>query len=683
MSSIAPAEAASVLLVDATDSYRGVVASILAQLGFHVTEAGDAEQAERAMKAASFEVAVVDEGLPDRRGADLVPALLALGPSTRILLVIGPESEMASCRDLCDEIGASLALRGPLHPHVLAQRVELLATTRVSQLPDDADQLVSDEVRQQAELAEQQLREVRRDFQERLPFKLDLLADLMRRARSESFEPDLFREMLGCAHALHGTAGTLGFGEVSSVAARVEQAAKQVLAGAETSEIPWDGLDTALERAREAPEKLSLLSSTPVRPGGIATVLVVDDDPDMVAAITEIGRRQLVSVSGATTPEQALARTDEIRFDGAIIDINLGPGVSPFELAEELRSVEGSADLPIAFMSADGSVPNRVAAAAAGATLFLKKPIDPHDLGEAVRGFAAARTAARPRVMVVDDDEFFRGHISSILVQQGMGVTSLGDPVRMLEIIDQVKPDLMLLDVNMPEIDGYDVCRMLRSTGAWRELPVLFLTGETGAEARLKCFRAGGDDYIEKPVIREELLARIGVRLERARLFRDRADRDALTGLPNRRAFLELFKLRVADGQRHDRPVSLCVIDLDRFKRINDEYGHLCGDRVLASMGKLLASRFRTVDVRGRWGGEEFAVAFYGEDRDTARMIIGRVLEDFRAIRFEGDDGREFRTSFSAGVATFPDDGRTFDELFRAADQRLYEAKESGRDQIR
>ncbi|MBW2278582.1 MAG: response regulator, partial [Deltaproteobacteria bacterium] len=334
MSARATTPAASVLLVDGTVSYRGVVASMLGQLGYRVTEVGDAEQAELAMKASTFEVAVVDEALPDRPGTDLIPALCALGPSTRILLVLGPESEVLSCEKLSESIGAAVVLRGPLHPNALTQRVDLLATKSPSQLPSDSEQPVSQEVQQQAEIAEQQLRILMRDYQEQLPAKLDQLAGLIRLARDPTADAEVYRELRSCAHGLHGTAGTLGFGEVSSVASRVEQAAKQVLAGAKSSDVPWERLNAALERAQSAPEKLSLLSSIPVRPGGIATVLVVDDDPDMLAAITEIGRRQLITVLGATTADQALDRTAEVRFDGAIIDINLGPGVSPFDLAE-------------------------------------------------------------------------------------------------------------------------------------------------------------------------------------------------------------------------------------------------------------------------------------------------------------------------------------------------------------
>lgn len=157
---------------------------------------------------------------------------------------------------------------------------------------------------------------------------------------------------------------------------------------------------------------------------------------------------------------------------------------------------------------------------------------------------------------------------------------------------------------------------------------------------------------------------------------------DPLSGLPNRHLLSDSLNQLMQSCRRRGTSFALALIDLDRFKQVNDTYGHLAGDRVLGGFGRLLASRFRTMDVRGRWGGEEFVLAFYGEDAETARMIIGRVKEEFDRMSFRGDHGETFEVRFSAGISSFPDDGRTFEELFRVVDQRLYAAKEAGRDRI-
>jgi len=502
-------------------------------------------------------------------------------------------------------------------------------------------------------------------------------------AKANPDDEEKIREAHRVAHTIHGTAGTLGFNEISAATRGIEEVLKRIMTGAVARDEEWVVIDKNLRLAQTAPERPSLLFSAPtLRVANLATVLVVDADRDAMVHLDAIGRQNLVQIVAAENVEEALLAARTKKIDGAVIDIDLPPQDSAFHIAQELRSLEGMGNLSIAFMANDSSLTNRVAAAHAGSSQFLKKPLTSESLMEAIRYFSAVKTNESVRVLVVDDDEYFREHIAAILDDNGMEVSSLGQPERIIEVVQTFTPDILLLDVVMPKVSGLDVCRMLRSMSEWKNLPILFLTAQSSTEARLECFLAGGDDYIEKPVLKEELLARIGVRVERVRLFRERADLDMLTRLPNRRAFLEAFKMRVAEGSRYDRPVSLCILDLDRFKYINDTYGHLAGDRVLAGLGKLLASRFRTVDVRGRWGGEEFAVAFYSEEGDTTKMIMKRVLAEFRRIEFEGDLGQKFHVTFSGGIATYPADGTTFDQLFRLADERLYLAKQSGRARV-
>ncbi len=665
---------ASILLMDGLESYRARVASALRELGFEVVEAGGAEQAEKAARVESFAAAVIDGCSRSREARGLVRRLRETAPRTRIALVVSPEQEAGE-----DARGAVRLMRGPLHPGALAREtvrmLEASAPDVVSRPPKPPRRSSATE----GSLAESRLRDIRRQYGQRLPSEIDELVRCCREAREAEDGTEALRGIKRLAHTIHGTAGTMGFEEVSEATARIESIAARCLGGEEPTDEHWRGIDAELERARTAPGRISLASESPVRASEVATVLVVDDDPEILASVELLARRNLVRAISAENPEQALLRAGENELDGAIIDINLGPGVDPSRTAQDLRSSEGNEQLPIAFMSVDGSVPNRVAAAAAGATQFLKKPLSAGEFVEAVQIFSSRRRQTSWRVLIVDDDPAFAAHIAAILEADGMRVAVLDEPERALETLDRERPDLMLLDVVMPEICGFDVCRMVRSTASWRRLPILFLTAEQSAAVRVECFRAGGDDYIQKPVVREELLARIGVRIERLRMFRERADRDALTGLANRRSFLESFRLRLADSSRHGRPLSLGLMDLDHFKRINDTHGHLAGDRVLAAFGKLLASRFRETDIRGRWGGEEFTVAFYGEDGETARMILGRLLDELREMSFTGDDGESFRVTFSAGVATYPDDGSAFDELLRTADERLYRAKDAGR----
>jgi diguanylate cyclase (GGDEF)-like protein len=248
-----------------------------------------------------------------------------------------------------------------------------------------------------------------------------------------------------------------------------------------------------------------------------------------------------------------------------------------------------------------------------------------------------------------------------------------------LEALEELKPDLLILDVMLPGVNGFDIARMLRTTQMWQDLPIVFLTGRTDLESRVAAFESGADDYLAKPIVYEELLAHVRMRLERRRLLREMTEKDPLTKLLSRRTLLELLASRLSEARRHGRSLSLALLDVDHFKRVNDLHGHGVGDHVLAALGRLLNERFRLEDLRGRWGGEEFLIVFPGETAETAAGVLTRVLSEFQRIPFQGERGEVFHVSFSAGVSSFPDDGEEIQTLLRAADQRLYAAKDAGR----
>lgn len=160
------------------------------------------------------------------------------------------------------------------------------------------------------------------------------------------------------------------------------------------------------------------------------------------------------------------------------------------------------------------------------------------------------------------------------------------------------------------------------------------------------------------------------------------ASRDALTQIYNKRFFVERLHSEHAFSIRHKAALSLVMFDIDHFKRINDSHGHAAGDEVLATIGALFNSRFRQEDLRGRWGGEEFVVAFFDEWSESARQVLSRASAELASLEFSGAKGKTFSCTMSAGIAAFPVDGQNLDELFRAADARLYHAKASGRNRI-
>ena len=412
-------------------------------------------------------------------------------------------------------------------------------------------------------------------------------------------------------------------------------------------------------------------------------LLVVDADEAARQHVVALGREHYVRTDAADGCASALemAHNGE-HFDLVFIDVMLPPTNAAFGLARSLRALPGYERVPIAFLADGSNVAHRVAAAHAGGSLYLAKPLDAYTFGASVEQLLALGEARHARVLVIDDDEDFSLTVASILGLDGMLVTVLTDTSRILDVMDEESPDLVLLDVTMPNVNGFDIARMLRTTPRWQDVPILFLTGRSDVDTRVAAFEAGGDDYLAKPIAENELLARVRARLERRRLFREMTEKDPVTHVLSRRSLVEALAGRLSESRRHGRQLSVALLDLDQFKRVNDTYGHTVGDQVLATLGRLLGERFRLEDLRGRWGGEEFVIVFPGEAVEMAAEVLRRVLTEFANISFRGDHGDAFHVSFSAGVASFPEDGTTIDTLLKAADLRLYQAKAAGRNRV-
>jgi diguanylate cyclase (GGDEF)-like protein len=484
------------------------------------------------------------------------------------------------------------------------------------------------------------------------------------------------------AHRLRGTAGAYGRADAGAAAGDVEDLLRPVAAMGGT-------VDAALAAACQS--ALARITLSDAGPAALPTpaaalpegdrLLVVDDDPEVLRAIAGFARRHVLEVVPAANAAEAVERARWPRVAAAFLDLDPG-GDDAFALARQLRALPGLADLPLAFVAVDQTLENRVAAAHAGASLFLDKPVTRERFDSAVDDLLRAADPFRDRVLALEDDPEVGAQIATVLGAERLAVRVIDDPGQLLAELESFRPTLLLLDVMLPRISGYDVCRALRTSQPWQTLPVLFLTARTDDHSRLEAYRAGGTDFIPKPVLPEELVVRVRMHLRHARAEHDQAERDSLTGLLLRRPFFEGLEQRLAEARRRRHPLGLALLDLDFFKRINDTYGHLVGDQVLASLGHLMRQRFRLEDLRGRWGGEEFVAAFPAQSGAVAAGVVDRLRAEFAAIPFRAADGTAFHARFTAGIAAFPDDGASIHDLIRTADERLGTAKRAGRDRV-
>ena len=245
-------------------------------------------------------------------------------------------------------------------------------------------------------------------------------------------------------------------------------------------------------------------------------------------------------------------------------------------------------------------------------------------------------------------------------------------------------PDLILLDVVMPGMDGYQVCRQLKAEPDTANIPVIFVTSLSDEEDEEKGLKMGAVDYITKPFRTAIVMARVENHLNLKRyqdLLKRQSSLDGLTGLPNRRAFDELIEQEWRRGARLKTKLSLIMLDVDHFKQFNDHYGHLAGDDCLRQVGQELASVGRSIDFVGRYGGEEFACILPHTDLQGAEKVAERLKKAIVGLGITHEySSAAPQVTISMGVATaLPVNERSPEELIDAADKMLYEAKDSGR----
>jgi len=295
-------------------------------------------------------------------------------------------------------------------------------------------------------------------------------------------------------------------------------------------------------------------------------------------------------------------------------------------------------------------------------------------------------------LLIIDDDASVHDLIDFHLEGAIDNIMHAVSPSQGIQMAIDSVPDMILLDIEMPKMDGFQVCRQLKEEKGTRDIPVLFLTRDNNAFHIAKGLDCGGADYVVKPFNVVELLARVRAALRTKKLIellKEHARIDALTGLLSRGAFEEGLDAAIADYSRNGRPFGLLVLDLDHFKKINDTYGHGIGDEVLRCTGAALQEATRPYDICVRSGGEEFAVILNQSGADNVTPVANRVLERLRAIEVPAGE-RIVRVTGSAGLVCVPESVPETDgsdtcntkQLLKQADEALYEAKNQGRDRL-
>ena len=280
-------------------------------------------------------------------------------------------------------------------------------------------------------------------------------------------------------------------------------------------------------------------------------------------------------------------------------------------------------------------------------------------------------------ILLIDDDKDFTHIIKTRLANPHWEIYLADNAVTAEEILSAKSISLIILDLILADMDGRQFLVQLKERVATAQIPVIILTAKSGNQTRTECLALGAEEFYEKPMDPEILSAAIASRLRRTGEMQQKMHQDPLTQLLNRAAFCEAFERSLSLSLRHKQPLAFALLDFDRFKTINDTYGHGIGDEVLRGCAQMLSNSLRKSDVVGRWGGEEFVVLFPGSRMEGAREALQNVLYFLREKKFQAPDKNYFSTSFSAGVIQIVQ-ALSVTEAVAMADQLLYLAKENG-----
>ena len=414
---------------------------------------------------------------------------------------------------------------------------------------------------------------------------------------------------------------------------------------------------------------------------------------------------------------EALTRINEQLPDIILLDIMM-PDMDGYELTKILKSNPETQAIPIILITALADYQNKIKGLETGADEFLNKPVQVEELLTRIQSLLRMkeyhdRLASKVTtentftnkidlsntknqtlqevVLLVEDSPEEQALFISHLTEQPYRLLVAANGHEALELVENERIDCLLIDILLPDMDGFTLCKKIHDDKAFRHIQTVGITSAEDLSLKIRGIEAGFDDYLIKPVHFTELKVRIKALLKKKAYIDQlqnkyhavfqQAISDSLTGLYNNAYSKHFLKVDLQKAERQGYPISLIMADLDNFKQVNDEYGHITGDLVLKEIAAILTKNIRLTDVAARYGGEEFALILPYTDPDDAIILAERILSAVRSHSFTVKETTlDLNLTISLGLATYPDHAASVSELFERADQALYKAKELGKD---
>ncbi len=528
-------------------------------------------------------------------------------------------------------------------------------------------------------------------YRKQLPERVEEIRnarEIIRRNQDDAYGYEKLRLLV---HKLAGSGATFGFDRITDYGRRAE---------GEVNEILTDSLPPDTEKMESLDRTLSALEGECMKEGGAGA-----GDVGSLEELESTSERpepsRTIAVLSRQTDEELDDLADQVGFFGfdvirvtgidslaetigsggiAIIHTNF---ITRDEDARkrllELRSGH-EYDTHYIFVSDRSDFHVRLWALRSGGEAFFVFPVEVSRIIDRIEKLSEVSTKDPYHVLIVDDDPEQVSYYALLLQNAGMITSVASDPMTVMNILAESKPELILMDMYMPGCSGTELLSIIRQQEAFVGIPVVFLSVEEDEQKKLEAIRQGGDDFISKPPDPAFLTASIANRVARTRSVRYFMERDSLTGLLNHTNLREQLLRETMRAGRARTRLCFAMIDLDNFKSVNDSYGHLTGDNVLKNLSRILEERLRRTDIIGRYGGEEFGVILINTTIDDAAKTMDEIRENFSKVRHQSETGA-FHVTFSCGIAEYPACDHV-DKLTDSADRALYAAKNAGRNRV-
>ncbi len=655
------------LYVEDDPDIQEITDMALSDEGFELTICGLGKEALLIAQKENFDLILLDVMMPGLDGPSTLKELRKYNHLKNTPVIFMTAKVQPAEIESYMNLGALGVIKKPFDPMILADTIRELMSLETK--GPDPDSIAST------------LSKLHTQFTQALPERInEIKASWKNLEQTELLTSDFYRNI----HSLSGSAATFGYIRLGETAMQLENTLKSFAENQTFDTHQCKQLLHKLEKlSTEGPDKTfsfepkKLARSHHQLSHENFLIYLLEDDISLANETTQQISNFGYKIEPFNNIEDIKSAIDKKLPNALIIDISLREGrQAGSDFALEISNTHKD-DITIIFMSGHDTWQDRLNAVRANGQAYISKPVNFEELTELL-DHLSGRTEAIPfRVLVVDDTELLAEHYASVLRTAGMETRVLTNPEKILNVLPEFLPDLILMDLYMPDCNGVEVSTVIRQHSAYTNLPIVYLSTEDSLQKQLDALKVGGDDFLQKPISDEHLITSVNIRLKRFVQLNELMTTDGLTGLLNHINLKLTLDRELTIAHRRNHELAFVMIDIDNFKSINDTYGHPVGDRVIKSLARLFKNRLRKSDIPARYGGEEFALILPDTNMQQAKATINELRSFFSELSFKADLG-DFSATFSAGIASSLDNN-DMQTLINSADSALYDAKHQGR----